>query len=151
MRKFTAFFTSTALVILFAACSGGDSSEAPSAPPPEPAAEPAAAEPAEEPAAAEPAADEAPAEEAAPEAPSEEGGSACEAYAQCCSDYVDALGAVAGMEAASGAAKTSCDQIAGMKGLPTANEVCQQALDGMKTAMGAYAAIPDFVVPGSCS
>jgi hypothetical protein len=124
---------SAALITVFAACSGGDSAEAPAAAPP----------PAAEPAAAEPAAEEPPAEEA--------GGGACEAYARCCSDYVDALGSVAGMEGAVGAAKLSCDQIAGMKGLPGADDGCQQALDGMKQAMEAYKAMPGFNVPGSCT
>jgi hypothetical protein len=55
------------------------------------------------------------------------------------------------MEGAVGAAKSSCDQIAGMKGLAGADDACQQALDGMKQAMGAYKAMPGFNVPGSCT
>ncbi len=148
MQKFFTFLMSTALVIMLTGCSGGDSAEEPAAE--EPAAGEAVARAvaaaeaaAEEPAAEEPAAEEPAAEEA--------GGSACDAYAQCCSDYVEALGSVAGMEGAVGAAKSSCDQISGMKSMPGADDACQQALDGMKQAMEAYKAMPGFNVPGSCS
>ena len=84
------------------------------------------------------------------EEPSEEGDGSCEEYAECCSDYVDALADMAGMEGAAEAAEQSCSAISAMDELPGGSDACRQALDGMKQAMAAYRSMPGFSVPSSC-
>jgi hypothetical protein len=79
-----------------------------------------------------------------------EGGTACEEYEECCSDYVDALGEVAGLEGMVDSAGSACDGIDALSGLTGGDAACASALDGLKQVMVAYTAMPGFVVPSSC-
>jgi hypothetical protein len=92
----------------------------------------------------------------APEAPPDEagqevGGDACEAYARCCFEYVDTLGAVEGVpEASVKATRDGCKQIEDLRGQPGAQDACKQALDALKGSMEAMKAMPGFEIPPAC-
>jgi serine/threonine protein kinase len=103
-------------------------------------------------------AEEAPAEEKvwepdekkAEEAPAKE--SACDRYMRCCNDYANAIERIRGMpEAAVAATRRGCAQVQQFKEMGAAAEqACQQALDAMREASAAYAAMPGFEMPSSC-
>lgn len=79
------------------------------------------------------------------------GGGPCDAYAACCSGYIDSLSKVQGIPAASlDATKQSCAQIEQLKGSPAAATACTQGLNGMKQAAAAQKAMPGFVMPAAC-
>lgn len=115
----------------------------------EPKAEPAKEEPKAEPPKEEPKPAEPPKEEPKPAAAA---GSPCDAYAACCTGYVDALGKVEGVQPAMlDGAKQGCAQIEQFKTMgDAAAQACTQALSALKQGMEGMKAMPGFVVPDAC-
>jgi len=75
----------------------------------------------------------------------------CEAYARCCSDYVDALGNLPGYPAESvDMAKEGCDSMELLKGTPGGKEACKTSMDALKQGMDAMGAYPGWETPASC-